>query len=63
MNKENNILIQVDKNGECNIKYIGYYKMLDKITELMNKSNYNRQLELIEYYIQISWLFREKTNE
>lgn len=51
MNKENYIIKPNDNQPK--FEYIGYYKILDKILDLIDKCSYENKFVLIEKYIEI----------
>ena len=44
---------------KTDIKYIGYYDMLDKIVDLMEKTPYKEREKLIDKYIEVLRLVNE----
>lgn len=47
------------KDDEPKFEYIGYYKMLDKILDLIDKCSYENKFVLIDKYIEIVKAFNK----
>ena len=57
-----NLIMKV-KDNETKFIYIGYYKMLDKILDLMDKCSYENKLNLIDKYIELIRLINKKESK
>lgn len=53
-----NTIVKIQDN-ETKIEYIGYYRMLDKILELIGKCSYENKFLLIDKYIELVKAFKK----
>lgn len=59
-----NVIIEFNKDNHAELRYIGYYKLLDKILDLMDTCDYKNKLLLIDKYIElVKVLKKEVKNE
>ena len=59
MKKKQSFFIQNYDGIKTDIKYIGYYDMLDKIVDLMEKTPHKEREKLIDKYIEVLRLVNE----
>lgn len=59
MKNKQSFFIQNYDGIKTDIKYIGYYNMLDKIVDLMEKTPYKEREKLIDKYIEVLRLANE----
>lgn len=59
MKNKQSFLVQNYDGIKTDIKYIGYYNMLDKIVDLMEKTPHKEREKLIDKYIEVLRLVNE----
>lgn len=59
MKTKQSFFIQNYDGIKTDIKYIGYYDMLDKIVDLMEKTPHKEREKLIDKYIEVLRLINE----
>lgn len=59
METKQSFFIQNYDGIKTDIKYIGYYNMLDKIVDLMEKTPHKEREKLIDKYIEVLRLINE----
>ena len=59
MKNKQSFFVQNYDGIKTDIKYIGYYDMLDKIVDLMEKTPYKEREKLIDKYIEVLRLVNE----
>lgn len=59
MKNKQSFFIQNYDGIKTDIKYIGYYNMLDKIVDLMEKTPHKEREKLIDKYIEVLRLVNE----
>lgn len=59
MKNKQSFFIQNYDGIKTDIKYIGYYDMLDKIVDLMEKTPHKEREKLIDKYIEVLRLVNE----
>lgn len=59
MKNKQSLFVQNYDGIKTDIKYIGYYNMLDKIVDLMEKTPHKEREKLIDKYIEVLRLVNE----
>lgn len=59
MKNKQSFFVQNYDGIKTDIKYIGYYDMLDKIVDLMEKTPHKEREKLIDKYIEVLRLVNE----
>lgn len=59
MKNKQSFFVQNYDGIKTDIKYIGYYNMLDKIVDLMEKTPHKEREKLIDKYIEVLRLINE----
>lgn len=59
MKNKQSFFVQNYDGIKTDIKYIGYYDMLNKIVDLMEKTPYKEREKLIDKYIEVLRLVNE----
>lgn len=59
MKNKQSFFVQNYDGIKTDIKYIGYYNMLDKIVDLMEKTPHKEREKLIDKYIEVLRLVNE----